>query len=58
MGAGLDELSGLLGGSGARARVDEKAAEVVRRDSEQSGQPPLMSVDLDAGVAHFRPRQG
>jgi len=58
MGAGLDELSGLLGGSGARARAEEKAAEVVRRQSEESGQPPLMSVDLDAGIARFRPRQG
>jgi CTP:molybdopterin cytidylyltransferase MocA len=58
MGAGLDELSGLLGGSGARARVDDKAAEVVRRQSEHAGEPPRMSVDLEAGVARFRPRQG
>ena len=58
MGAGLDELSGLLGGAGARARADQNAAEVVRRDSVEAGEPPRMSVDLDAGVARFRPTGG
>jgi CTP:molybdopterin cytidylyltransferase MocA len=57
MSAGLDELSGLLGGAGARAKVDEKAAEVVRRQTTEAGEPPRMSVDLDAGVARFRPER-
>ncbi len=58
LGAGMDELSGLLGGAGARARVEEKAAQVVRRESVEAGEPARMSVDLDAGVARFRPKRG
>jgi CTP:molybdopterin cytidylyltransferase MocA len=54
MSAGLGELSALLGGSGARAKQDEKAAEVVRRETFESGEPPLVSVDLEAGVARVR----
>jgi nicotine blue oxidoreductase len=55
--AGLGELGALLGGSGARARVDEKAAEVVRRQEAPAGQDPAMDVDLDSGVARIRRRR-
>ena len=58
LGAGLDEMSALLGGSGARARVDDKAVDVVRRDTSGEAEPPRMSVDLDAGTAQFRPSGG
>jgi CTP:molybdopterin cytidylyltransferase MocA len=54
LGAGFDELGALLGGSGARARVDDKAAEVVRRATFEAGEPPLVDVDLEAGVVRFR----
>ncbi len=54
LGAGFDELGALLGGAGARARVDDKAAEVVRRASFESGEPAAMTVDLEAGVVRFR----
>jgi CTP:molybdopterin cytidylyltransferase MocA len=54
LGAGFDELGALLGGAGARARVDEKAAEVVRRQTFESGEPPSVTVDLEAGVVRFR----
>ncbi len=51
--AGFDELGALLGGSGARARLEEKAAEKVRPRPAPSGQPPV-EVDLDTGVARIR----
>jgi nicotine blue oxidoreductase len=50
----FDELGALFGGAGARAKVDEKAAEVVRRETEGQGEPPRMRVDLDAGVVRYR----
>ena len=37
MGAGLAELGALLGGAGARAALDEKQAEVVRRQTVEPG---------------------
>jgi CTP:molybdopterin cytidylyltransferase MocA len=52
--AGLGELSALLGGAGARAQADEKAAEVVRRATDEDGAPPRVSVDLESGVARVR----
>ncbi len=51
--AGMDELGALLGGSGARARLEEKAAQEVRRETQESGDPPF-DVDLDAGVVRLR----
>ncbi len=56
LGAGLGELGALMGGSGARAQLDEKAADVVRRQTAPHGQDPAMEVDLDAGVARIRRR--
>jgi hypothetical protein len=58
MSAGLGELSALLGGSGGRAKADEEASEVVRRQTLEAGEPPRMDVDLDAGIARFRPDRG
>jgi nicotine blue oxidoreductase len=51
--AGLEELGALLGGSGARARLDEQAAEAVRRETQGEGAPPF-HIDLDAGIARIR----
>jgi CTP:molybdopterin cytidylyltransferase MocA len=48
--AGLGELGALLGGAGARAAMQEKAAQAVRRQTVQDGEPPF-GVDLAAGVA-------
>lgn len=53
---GLGELGALLGGAGARAGLDEKASEVVRRETFEQGQDPGTEVDLEAGVARIRPR--
>ena len=51
--AGLGELGALLGGAGARAALEEKAAQEVRRDTQEAGEPPF-EVDLDAGVVRLR----
>jgi CTP:molybdopterin cytidylyltransferase MocA len=51
--AGLGELGALLGGSGARARLDEEASEAARRETQGEGAPPF-DVDLDAGIARIR----
>jgi hypothetical protein len=53
IGGGLDELGALFGGAGARARLDEKAAQEVRRETQESGEPPF-EVDLDSGVVRLR----
>lgn len=56
MAMGLGELGAFFGGSGARAQMDEKASEVVRRHTDEQGGDPLVRVDLDAGVARIRRR--
>ena len=56
MAMGLGELGAFFGGSGARAQMDEKASEVVRRQTDEQGGDPLVRVDLDAGVARIRRR--
>lgn len=52
IGAGMDELGALFGGAGARARLEEKAAQEVRRETQESGDPPF-DLDLDAGVVRL-----
>jgi CTP:molybdopterin cytidylyltransferase MocA len=47
------ELNAFAGGAGARAALEERTAQQVRRQTQQSGDPPF-DVDLDAGVVRLR----
>jgi CTP:molybdopterin cytidylyltransferase MocA len=51
--AGMGELGALLGGAGARAALEEKAAQEVRRETQEAGEPAF-EVDLDSGVVRLR----
>lgn len=52
LGAGMAEFNAFYGGAQARAALEEKRAEVVRRDEQGEGEP--VRVDLDRGVARIR----
>jgi nicotine blue oxidoreductase len=47
------ELNAFAGGAAARAALEERAAQQIRRETQESGEPPL-HVDLDAGVVRLR----
>jgi nicotine blue oxidoreductase len=51
--AGFGELGALLGGAGPRAALEEKAAQEIRRETQEAGEPPF-EVDLDSGVVRLR----
>jgi Family of unknown function (DUF6191) len=46
--AGLDELQAVFQ-SGTRHAIERRRAELVLRDDEHDGAPPLVRVDLDKG---------
>jgi hypothetical protein len=48
--AGLDELQSVFY-SGTRHAVERRRVELVLRDDEHGGAPPLVRVDLDTGQA-------
>jgi len=48
------ELNAFAGGAAARAALEERQAQTVRRQTEESGEPPFVDVDLDAGVVRMR----
>ena len=55
--AGLDELQSVFH-SGTRHAVERRRAELVLREDEDDGAPPLVRVDLDQGrVLINRPRR-
>ena len=47
------ELNAFAGGAAARAAWEERMAQQVRRETQDSGEPPF-AVDLDAGVVRVR----
>jgi CTP:molybdopterin cytidylyltransferase MocA len=47
------ELNAFAGGASARAALEERSAQHVRRQTQSAGEPPF-DVDLDAGVARVR----
>jgi nicotine blue oxidoreductase len=47
------ELNAFAGGSAARAALEERQAQAVRRETQESGEPPF-ELDLDAGVVRMR----
>ena len=47
------ELNAFAGGAAARAALEERQAQQVRRETQRSGEPPF-AIDLDSGVVRLR----